>query len=171
MLGLKHNVNVLVDYDERWPSEFEAEQTRIVGVLGCIAKGIEHYGSTAVVGMRAKPIIDILVGVEPFDDWAKCREPLERIVYDYAPNAGVPGHHIFGRGRDKTERTHLLHVVEFNGPSWRVCLAIRDALRADPTLQAAYAAVKEQAVADAPEGRARYNQLKQPFLDALKGRL
>jgi GrpB-like predicted nucleotidyltransferase (UPF0157 family) len=65
MLGLKHNINVLVDYDKRWPLAFEAERMSIIGALGCIAKGIEHYGSTAVVGMRAKPIIDILVGAEP----------------------------------------------------------------------------------------------------------
>jgi len=72
MLGLKHNVNVLVDYDERWSLAFEDERTRIVDALECMAKGVEHYGSTAVREMRAKPIIDILVGVEPFDDWAKC---------------------------------------------------------------------------------------------------
>jgi GrpB-like predicted nucleotidyltransferase (UPF0157 family) len=171
MLGLKHNVNLLLDYDELWPLAFEEERARIIGALGHIAKGIDHYGSTAVCGMRAKPIIDILVGVDPFDDWAKCQDPLERIGYDYAANAGVPGHHIFGRGRDKTERTHLVHVVEFNGASWRVCLALRDALRADSTLRAQYVCIKELAVANAPEGRARYNQLKGPFLEAIKARL
>jgi hypothetical protein len=46
---------------------------------------------------------------------AKCRIPLERLGYDYASNAGIPGHHIFWRGRDSTERTHLVHVVEFFG--------------------------------------------------------
>jgi hypothetical protein len=71
-------------------------------------------------GMRAKPILDILVGVSPFDDWDKCRVPLEGLGYDYVANAGVPHHHIFGRGRDSTERTLLVHVVEFLGDSWRI---------------------------------------------------
>jgi GrpB-like predicted nucleotidyltransferase (UPF0157 family) len=110
MLGLKHNVNLLADYDPEWAVEFSRESNRIANALGALAKGIEHYGSTAVIGMRAKPIIDILIGVSPFDYWRACKAPLERLGYDYAANAGVPRHHIFGRGRDTTERTHLVHV-------------------------------------------------------------
>jgi GrpB-like predicted nucleotidyltransferase (UPF0157 family) len=98
MLGLKHNVNLLVDYDPDWPLAFLEAKKKISEVLGDTAKGIEHYGSTAVPGMRAKPILDILIGVNPIDDWKKCKVPLEGLGYDYAENAGVPGHYIFGRG-------------------------------------------------------------------------
>ena len=146
MLGLKQGINTLVD-------------------------GIEHYGSTAVEGLRAKPILDILVGVAPLDDWIRCRHPLETLGYDYADDAGVPGHHIFGRGRDRSERTHLVHVVEFNGEAWRWNLAFRDALRADAILRAEYLRIKEQAVSLAPEGRAKYNELKHAFIEGAKGRL
>jgi GrpB-like predicted nucleotidyltransferase (UPF0157 family) len=171
MLGLKHNVNLLVDYDANWPRMFIEEQSRISEALGDAAKAIEHYGSTAVSGMRAKPILDILVGVDRLEDWVKCRAPLEGLGYDYAENAGVPEHHIFGRGRDRTERTHLVHVVEHLGRSWRTCLAVRDALRNDPELRARYVEEKERAVAAAPEGRARYNQIKGPFLEIIKAGL
>jgi GrpB-like predicted nucleotidyltransferase (UPF0157 family) len=82
MLGLKHNVNLLADYDPEWAVEFSRESNRIANALGGLAKGIEHYGSTAVIGMRAKPIIDILIGVAPFDDWRACKAPLERLGYD-----------------------------------------------------------------------------------------
>jgi GrpB-like predicted nucleotidyltransferase (UPF0157 family) len=61
--------------------------------------------------MRAKPIIDILVGIVPYEDWIACKAPLERLGCDYAANAGVPEHHIFGRKRNTAERTHLVHVV------------------------------------------------------------
>jgi GrpB-like predicted nucleotidyltransferase (UPF0157 family) len=115
MLGLKHNVNSLVNFDPDWPAEFSRESRRIAEALGDLAKGIEHYGSTAVTGMRAKPIIDVLVGVSPFEDWDGCRDRLERLGYDYAAHAGVPRHHIFGRGRDTTERTYRVHVVAFLG--------------------------------------------------------
>jgi GrpB-like predicted nucleotidyltransferase (UPF0157 family) len=168
VLGLKHGVNQLVDYDPRWPAEFEQERIRILSALGDFARGVEHYGSTAVAGLRAKPIIDILVGVAPLDDWIKCKHPLERLGYDYAENAGVPGHFIFGRGRDRSERTHLVHLVEFNGESWRSNLTFRDALRADESLRAAYLHMKEQAVASAPEGRASYNELKHSFFKRLE---
>jgi len=118
--------------------------------------------------MRAKPILDILVGVHPIADWTLCRAPLEALGYDYAENAGVPRHFIFGRGRDLTERTHLLHIVEMNSDEWWGNLAFRDALRADPKLRRRYVAEKERAAAEAPEGRARYTALKGPFIQSVK---
>jgi GrpB-like predicted nucleotidyltransferase (UPF0157 family) len=165
MIGLKHNQNLLVDYDPEWPSLFEEERDRLQRVLLSIPKAIEHYGSTAVSGLRAKPILDILIGILPLDDWVRCKQPLESLGYDYAEHAGVPGHYIFGRGRDLSERTHLVHIVEFDGPSWRYSLAFRDALRANRNLREKYLIAKEAAVNLAPEGRAKYNELKQSFFD------
>src|SRR3954462_7923525 len=103
--------------------------------------------------MRAKTILDTLVGVDPLENWVRCRVPLEELGYDYAENAGVPDHRIFGRGRDRTERTHLVHVVKYLGTSWRTGIVLRDALRNDPDLRARYLAEKERAAAAAPEGR------------------
>ena len=171
MLGLKHNVNFLVDYDPLWGPAFIDESNRIANVLGSVAKGIEHYGSTAVPGMRAKPILDILVGVDRLEEWEKCRGPLEGLGYDYAAYAGVPDHYIFGRGRDLTERTHLVHVVEFLGVEWCTNLALRDALRKDADLRVRYIEEKERAIAAAPEGRAKYNEIKGPFLAKVKADL
>ena len=169
MLGLKHGVNLLADYDPSWAAAFQEERTRLFYAVGAVVRNIEHYGSTAVVGLRAKPIIDILLGVESLENWIKCKMPLERLGYDYAENAGVPGHHIFGRGRDRSERTHLVHVVEFDGGSWRSSLAFREALRADESLRAEYLRMKEQAIALAPDGRSRYNELKHSFFEHLTG--
>jgi len=171
MLGLKHNTNILVDYDPGWKAAFAQEHDRLQGALGSVARGIEHYGSTAVRGMRAKPILDILVGVTPLSDWEKCHDPLIGLGYDYAAQAGVPGHYIFGRGRDAAERTHLVHVVEFLGESWRSNLAFRDALRSDPVLRSAYLADKQRAVDAAPDSRARYNEQKQAFIGRVKAGL
>jgi len=171
MLGLKHGINALVDHDPEWSRAFMEERARIHTAIGTVARGVEHYGSTAVDALKAKPILDILVGVAPFEDWIRCKHPLETLGYDYAEHAGVPDHHIFGRGRDKSERTHLVHVVEFNGEPWRSNLAFRDALRADATLRAEYLRVKEQAAILAPQGRAEYNELKHAFIEGVKARL
>lgn len=165
MIGLKHNQNLLVDYDAEWPSLFEQEKERLQRVLLNIPRGIEHYGSTSVSGLRAKPIIDILIGILPLTNWVLCKQPLESLGYDYAERAGVPGHYIFGRGRDLSERTHLVHVIEFDGPTWRSSLAFRDALRASRTLREEYVIAKVAAAKSAPEGRAKYNELKQAFFD------
>ena len=171
MLGLAHNVNLLVPYDPEWPQLFEVERLRLVVALEGLFEGIEHYGSTAVPGLAAKPILDILVGVRPIARWRECHDPLLALGYDYAADAGVPDHYIFVRGRDRTERTHLLHVVDFAGPSWGPNLAFRDALRTDASLRATYLANKQRAVATAPGGRANYNSAKGAFIADVKARL
>ena len=171
MLGLKHNVNLLVDYDPSWKTEFDAERDRIAAALGENAKSIEHYGSTAIAGMRAKPIIDILIGVSLLSRWELCHDPLIDVGHDYAEHTGGPEHYIFGKGRDATERTHLVHVVEYQGYSWRSNLALRDALRRDASPRQSYLAAKEAAIAESPVGRARYNELKRTFIEAAKAAL
>jgi len=69
-LGLRHGENRLVAYDPLWEHAFEAERARLRPRPGGFAKEIAHYGSTAVPGLCAKPILDILVGVLPLSDWA-----------------------------------------------------------------------------------------------------
>jgi GrpB-like predicted nucleotidyltransferase (UPF0157 family)/catechol 2,3-dioxygenase-like lactoylglutathione lyase family enzyme len=171
MIGLKHGQNLLVDYDVEWPVLFREEKAKLYVALGGVVRGIEHYGSTAVPGLAAKPILDILIGVEPLEDWIRCKPPLEELGYDYAEHAGVPNHFIFGRGRDRSERTHLIHIVEFNGESWLSNLAFRDALRADADFRQRYLAVKREAVSAAPRGRSRYNEIKQAFIEQAKDRV
>lgn len=170
-LGLTHNENRLVEYDPRWPALFEHERARLAAGLGALGLAIEHYGSTAIPGLPAKPILDILVGVRPLDRWRDCHDPLVALGYDYAKDAGVPGHYIFGRGRHKGERTHLVHIVELGGESWTSNLAFRDALRTDLDLRARYVTLKQEAIARAPEGRAAYNDLKSEGIAEMKARL
>jgi GrpB-like predicted nucleotidyltransferase (UPF0157 family) len=101
-------------------------------------------------------------------NWVRCKQLLASLDYDYAEHAGVPGHYIFGRGRDLSERTHLVHIVEFNGQSWRFNLAFRVALRTNRNLREEYLAAKQVASRLAPEGRAKYSELKQAFFDRVK---
>jgi GrpB-like predicted nucleotidyltransferase (UPF0157 family) len=70
-LGLKANLNLLVPYDPLWPAAFEDEKVRLAKALGPVAKGIEHHGSTAVPGLCAKPILDIMVGISPLSEWER----------------------------------------------------------------------------------------------------
>ncbi len=165
MLGLKHDYNVLVEYDPAWPVLFEQEKARLQAVLPHFSYTIEHCGSTAVPGLRAKPILDMLIGIVPLTDWIHYTSPLEGLGYDYAEHAGVSGHYIFGRGRTESERTHLIHVVELHGHAWQFNVAFRNALRTNRPLREEYARVKHAASASAPEGRARYNILKSAFFE------
>lgn len=164
MIGLRHKQNLLIDYDPEWPSHFETEREPMQLVLGNMSKGIERHGS-ADLGLRAKPIIDILVGIPPLSDWVHCQRPLESLGYVFARHAGVPGHYIFSKNRDLNKRTHLVHIVEFDSLSWRFNLEFREALRQSRNLRERCLTAKKAAVKLAPEGRAKYNKLKQTFFD------
>ncbi len=170
MLGLPNNKNFLVAYSDEWPRFFIIETQALAVAFGQLPHVIEHIGSTSVPGMRAKPILDIMVGIPRLDDFTQYQPALETLGYDFVPHAGVPGHHIFGRGCDSSQRTHLLHVVEINSSYWRIPVEFRNALRADALLRAKYAEVKELSAQQAPDSRTRYNELKARFFDELKKR-
>ncbi|MGH2523355.1 MAG: GrpB family protein, partial [Anaerolineales bacterium] len=100
---------VVVEYDPRWPQIFEVEKVRILGVIGEKVVAIEHMGSTAIPGLGAKPIIDIMVAVPGLDDAPGCVQPLQGIGYEYVPEfeAFIPERRYFRKG---TPRSHHLHM-------------------------------------------------------------
>ncbi len=160
-LGLEPEANRLVDYNPSWPLAFSEEAARIRAALGDRALAIEHYGSTSVPGLRAKPIIDIQIGVADIHDGLNFIEPMAGLGYDYAGDQGIPDHHIFGRGK---ARTHLAHVVVYGGEQWRRSLRFRDRLRSEPDVRAAYEALKLELAASAVT-RVDYTAGKSAFVE------
>jgi GrpB-like predicted nucleotidyltransferase (UPF0157 family) len=160
--GLTHGTVRLVEWTPRWAELFEVEAERLSEALGDLAIAIEHYGSTSVPGLVAKPLLDILVGGPDATDPLPYIAALTPLGYDYAPHAGVPEHLVFGRG---TARTHLLHAVRYGGKAWRRGLAFRDALRADPKLREEYAALKRGLAERHAADRSRYTDAKSAFVD------
>jgi GrpB-like predicted nucleotidyltransferase (UPF0157 family) len=161
-LGLEAGVNRLVEHNPLWPRAFAEEAARIASAIGDLAVAIEHYGSTAVAGLRAKPIIDLLIGVRAIGDGLVMIEPMATLGYDYAGSQGIAEHHIFGLG---AARTHLAHVVVHGGEQWTRSLAFRDRLRADPATRLEYQALKQRLAAQATS-RAAYTAGKSDFVRA-----
>lgn len=163
-LGLPHGQNDLVPHDRQWFFLFEEERRKLRLVLPPEAVDIQHVGSTAVPGLRAKPIIDIAIAATSYrlaDEW---QEAMASLGYDYPGDIGIPDHRIYGR--DPDTRRFLVHVVDADGHRWRDLLRFRDLLRQDPTLAAAYEAVKEDAVSRHPTGpRSSYTNAKAEFIE------
>lgn len=84
---------VIVDYDPGWPARFEAERARVQRALGARVLRVEHIGSTAVPGLPARPIIDLLVAVEDPDDDAAISAALESVGSELLVRE--PGHRMF----------------------------------------------------------------------------
>jgi GrpB-like predicted nucleotidyltransferase (UPF0157 family) len=160
--GLAHGTVQLAEWTPRWAELFAEEAQRLRIALGNLAVAIEHYGSTSVPGLVAKPLLDILVGGPEATDAAPYRVALEPLGYDYAAHAGVPEHLVFGRG---TARTHLVHVVRYGGGAWHRALAFRDALRADAGLRERYAALKRDLAQQHGAERSHYTAAKSAFVE------
>ena len=159
--GLLPGMVFLTDPAPGWARLYDQEAARIAKALGPVVVAIEHYGSTSIPGIKAKPVIDLLVGLPRLDDALAQIGAMERLGYDYAAHAGVPGHHVFGKG---AARTHLAHFVEHQGESWIECLRFRDRLRADTELALAYERLKVELAARHPQDRAAYTAGKSAFV-------
>jgi GrpB-like predicted nucleotidyltransferase (UPF0157 family) len=162
--GLAHGTVQLAEWTPRWTQLFAEEAARLRVALGDLAVAVEHYGSTSVPGLVAKPLLDILVGGPEATDAAPYIAALAPLGYDYAAHAGVPEHFVFGRG---TARTHLVHVVRYGGAAWHRALAFRDALRADAALRDTYAALKRELAQLHSAERNHYTAAKSAFVEGV----
>ncbi|HEY6157135.1 MAG TPA: GrpB family protein [Gemmatimonadales bacterium] len=153
----------LVEYDERWPSLFRAEASRILAAAPELRLTLEHVGSTAVPGLCAKPVLDILAGHTAALPALACVSPLERARYEHRGDAGIVGHQFFRRGQP---RAYHIHLVELGGRLWREYLAFRDYLRSDTRAAAEYADLKRQLAARYPRDREAYISGKSSFVVA-----
>lgn len=102
------------DYDPMWSVMFEQERARVHGRLGSMVTTIEHIGSTAVPGLAAKPIIDLLVGVRSLAEARSCCiEPLQGLSYTYVPEyeSWLPAELFFRKGIPGPW-THHVHMME-----------------------------------------------------------
>ena len=145
----------LAEPDPRWPELAQEEMARLKGAFP--EAQLEHVGSTAVPGMLAKPIVDLLLGV-PGD--------LPQRVPDYEAcgEAGVPGRLFF---RKRNAAAFNLQAVALGGPIWNDALAIREYLRAHPDDRDRYAEAKKSAVANGAATLLRYSEQIAPALAGL----
>jgi GrpB-like predicted nucleotidyltransferase (UPF0157 family) len=153
---------ILAPYDPRWPDLFEAEAARIEHALVGLPIRLEHIGSTAVPGLAAKPIIDILAGRPPRSDPAPYIAAMKQLGYEHKGAYGIPGRQYFRRG---TPRTHHVHLVSWSSEFWKKELRFRDALRDDPSLAREYEALKYHLAATlSPDEKRLYTDAKGPFI-------
>lgn len=155
-------------HDPAWPAMFLAERQRLLSTLSGVFVDVQHIGSTAVGGLAAKPIIDLLAGVDSMTRARSLGEPLRRLGYttSEAFNASLADRQWFMRWAHG-KRTHHLHVVVDGSPAWLERIAFRDALRDDPALAARYTALKQALARAHRQDRERYTAAKSDFIRAV----
>jgi len=160
---------VVCDYDPTWPAMFEQERAQVQDALGAMVVTVEHVGSTAVPGLAAKPVIDLLVGVRSLPEArSRCVEPLRALRYAHVveAEAWLPGEMLFRKGLPGPW-THHLHLMECSSPRWEEFVVVRDHLRRHPEVASAYADLKKALALVFGDDIAGYRSAKGPFLQAL----
>jgi GrpB-like predicted nucleotidyltransferase (UPF0157 family) len=161
-LGLRQEENRLAEPNPDWARAFAEEAARLRQALGTMVIAIEHYGSTSIPGLAAKPIIDLLIGVPSLDHAMAAAPAMTGLGYEPRGLEIVEGHVIYGLG---VARTHLAHFVAHEGEHWWPPLIFRDRLRADPALVAEYEALKRRLVRQHPSDRRAYTMAKTAFVE------
>ena len=162
-IGLERGKVLVVPYDPRWPVLFEQEASLIRDRLGAVACEVAHMGSTAVPGLAAKPVLDILLAIPSLRAPALLHEALALLDYDHRPLDPLPDRLFFAKD-SAFGRTHNLSVCEPGSKFWSAHLQFRDCLRADPALAQAYATLKHELAGRFPNDRIGYTDAKDTFV-------
>lgn len=155
----------IVEYDAAWPAQYQAERAAILEAIGPLVVSIEHIGSTAVAGLAAKPILDILVGVADLRLVSQTLQPLANLGYEYRGESGIPGRHYFRKG---SPQTHHLHMVQVGGAFWERHLMFRDYLRSHPAAAQDYASLKKALATRHGSDREAYTEAKTDFVRGIE---
>lgn len=161
----------LVEYNPEWPRLYLVEEARILAAIGRWVSGIEHVGSTAIPGMAAKPILDILVGLRKLDDALCCIHRMEGLGYEYVPEyeKELPMRRYFRKG-PKGSRTHHVHMVEKGSDFWLEHVRFRDFLRDHPDDARRYEQLKRELATRFENDRDAYSSSKTGFIKSILGK-
>lgn len=158
---------VLREYDRVWPHLFLAEKVSLEHHFASLIS-LEHIGSTAVPGLSAKPIIDIMAGVDSLEEADRLLEPLVEFGYStsYDFNAQLTDRRWLMKHASGM-RTHHLHLIVYQSPTWFRHLHFRDSLRRSEELREKYQRLKEGLATVHRDDREKYTESKGRFIEAV----
>jgi GrpB-like predicted nucleotidyltransferase (UPF0157 family) len=156
----------VVPYDPDWPRRFDEERRALAALFAGSEAVIEHIGSTAVPGLGAKPVIDIMVGVPVLVEVEGRIPALEAAGYEYVQKyeKQLPDRRYFRKPRLGPRAFHV-HCVVTGSDFWIRQLAFRDHLRAHPESAAAYDNLKRELATRVSKGE--YTEAKSPFIEGV----
>ena len=172
MIGLKRGTVKLCEHEKEWELEAENTMNRLKQILGDVIKDIQHVGSTSILSIKAKPIIDIALAVDDFEDVLSFEKKLKDAGFYYCPNAQASlrnqllfacGNFYQGTG---DLQTHFIHVARTNSIDWIDYINFRDYLNSNLSVAKEYERLKISLASQAPidNGREKYLSGKHDFI-------
>lgn len=157
---------IVTRYNNQWPKMFENEASKIKKVFGKELNSVHHIGSTSVPGLKAKPIIDIMPVVKDIKLVDNYNSKMEKLGYEPMGEFGISGRRYFRKGGDN--RTHQVHVFQFDSDNVERHIAFRDYLRQHPKVAQKYAELKEQLADRFPNDIEAYSEGKNDFIKEIE---
>lgn len=171
MIGLKDGEARLEPHSNEWVEIAKEAINKLKGILGNIAVDIQHVGSTSIVGLMAKPIIDIEVGVNSIQDVIAIIPLLEEEGFFYRPRTAREGHILFAcRDFSNGLDTHYIHVVVYGSNEWNNNIKFRDVLNENIDIRKEYDDLKLQLANKYPKDRTTYTNMKADFIQRIINR-
>ena len=170
MPGLERGTVELVPHDPGWKRDYAAEVERLEALVAERVIAFEHVGSTAIEGLAAKPVVDMLAVV---DDLAAATDPvpvLEDHGYEHRPNDDVSGRLFLAKG-PRTDRTHYLSITEHSSDCYTDQIAFRDHLQSHPDIMVEYEELKRRLAVEYSDDRASYTEAKVSFVQRVLERV
>ena len=158
---------VIVDYDPRWPVLFEEEKKLILGIARQKILAVEHIGSTAVPGLAAKPIIDMMAGVRGTSEADERLPVLAGIGYDHVTPEPDNQEWFYCLGKGFHSVGYHLHLVKFESNHWNRHLLFRDLLRKRPGVAKQYQELKKRMAEKLGPEREVYTESKTSFIESV----
>lgn len=161
-IGLEPGVVRLCAYNPVWPQLFEQEKQRLLSILDGQVLDIQHIGSTSIPGCNAKPIIDIAIAVQSFENAFALVPLFESLGYGFRGELGIPRRHYFSIREPLS--TYHIHMFEPTHPDYQATLRFRDYLRNHPAAVEQYIALKQTLAQNYPHNRDAYTHGKTDFV-------
>jgi GrpB-like predicted nucleotidyltransferase (UPF0157 family) len=170
-MGLDKNLKrkySLQEYSPNWIKRFEEIKLFLQSVFRDKALKIEHVGSTSIPGMKAKPIIDVLVVVEKMEEFLLEREKMLSVGYEWGENYIAPNTQLFFKMAEDGSKTENIHICEVDSPKEKQFLIMRDFFRNFPEKAKEYSDLKEKNFSLHPDDYPAYREAKAPFLHRME---
>ena len=163
IIGLQRKKVRLFPYNSEWTKIYKKEEKLLFSVLEGQVLDIQHIGSTSGPGVKAKPIIDIVIAVKRIKDVEGFIEPVKKLGYEYKREAGVKGRHFFVKGSEE-KRTHYIHMVRLGGKEWKNLIYFREYLLESKGNIREYNKLKESLAKEYKNDRGTYTKKKSLFI-------
>jgi GrpB-like predicted nucleotidyltransferase (UPF0157 family) len=163
VIGLQNKKVKLSPYNSVWEKIYKKEEKLLRPIIKKYGLDIQHIGSTSIPGSRAKPIIDIAVGVNNLKDGKKLIKPLNKLGYKCKHDASIEKRYFFTKG-NKTHTTHHLHIEKLNSRLWKYQIIFREYLKKHKKAVEEYNELKEILADKYKNDRKKYVAGKDSFI-------